>query len=497
MSPSLNWQAAEKYAFSRYFVIPVQTGIQCFYILLDTRLRGYDNIRRDLQHPARLYHVLHGMTCLRAGFAIIPESDRTTTITLQRRTRNKGEVVAGEDISKLRIDKTVAASQPRKRRRLIRWIVLGCAVILLVSLYSTGVFTPAVSVETAGVTQAYPSQAFTILHASGYVVAQRKAAVASKATGRLVDLLVEEGSRVSRGSVIARLESEDVIASKDQAAANLNAAGAALEQAKAELHNADLEFKRSRELVGKGFISRTDSDAAEARYKKAFAAVGGAEASVRSAKAALQAANVAIEYTLIRAPFDAVVLTKNADIGDMVTPFGAAANAKAAVVTIADMGSLQVEVDVSESNIEKVKKGQPCEIQLDALPEKRFRGAVHMIVPTAERTKATVLVKVSFMDKDSRILPEMSAKVAFLQRPVSAAEEKPRTAVSSSAVLTKNGKTSVFLLKDDRVFETPVAAGPRLGDMTEITAGLKPGDKVVIKPSPALKSGARIKVAEH
>ncbi len=134
---------------------------------------------------------------------------------------------------------------------------------------------------------------------------------------------------------------------------------------------------------------------------------------------------MAVEYTLIRAPFDAVVLTKNADVGDIVTPFGAAANAKAAVVTIADMGSLQVEVDVSESNIEKVKKGQPCEIQLDALPEARFRGAVHMIVPTADRSKATVLVKVRFLDKDPRILPEMSAKVAFLERPV-AAEKRSR-----------------------------------------------------------------------
>ncbi len=405
--------------------------------------------------------------------------------------------MAGEDLSRLRIDKTVAAGQPRTKRRLFRWIVAGCAVVLVVILYVTGIFTPAVTVETAGVTQAYPSQAFTLLHASGYVVAQRKAAVASKATGRLVELLVEEGSRVSRGSVLARLESEDVVAARDQAAANLNAAGANREQAKAELHDADLEFRRSRELVGKGFISRTDFDAAEARYKKAVAAVGGAESSVTSAKAALQAANVAIEYTLIRAPFDAVVLTKNADIGDMVTPFGAATNAKAAVVSIADMGSLQVEVDVSESNIEKVRKGQPCEIQLDALPDTRFRGSVHMIVPTADRTKATVLVKVAFVDRDDRILPEMSAKVAFLERPVSAAEEKPRTAVLSSAVATKNGRASVFLLKADRVFETPVSAGPRIGDMTEITAGLKPGDKVVIKPSPALKSGTRIKVAEH
>jgi RND family efflux transporter MFP subunit len=179
----------------------------------------------------------------------------------------------------------------------------------------------------------------------------------------------------------------------------------------------------------------------------------------------------------------------------MVTPFGAAANAKAAVVTIADMSSLQVEVDVSESNIEKVKVGEPCEIQLDALPESRFRGKVHMIVPTADRTKATVLVKVAFLDRDKRVLPEMSAKVAFLERPVAAAEEKPRTVVNPSAVLTKGGKKVVFVVKDDRAVETPVELGPPLGDMAEVKGGVKVGEKVVLKPSPKFRSNAKIKTA--
>ena len=146
---------------------------------------------------------------------------------------------------------------------------------------------------------------------------------------------------------------------------------------------------------------------------------------MKASNAALEGANVAIEYTLIRAPFDAIVLTKNADIGDIVTPIGAAANAKAAVVTIADMNSLEVEADVSESNLSQIRVGQPCEIQLDALPQARFRGAVHMIVPTADRSKATVMVKVRFVDKDPRILPEMSAKVAFLSRPVKQKTRNP------------------------------------------------------------------------
>ena len=405
--------------------------------------------------------------------------------------------MGNEDLSKLKIDKSEAVVGPKKRKKLFRAVAALAVVLLLVVLYLIGVFTPAVKVEIASVTQTYPSQAFTLLNASGYVVAQRKAAIASKATGRLVSLSVEEGSIVKKGDIVAKLESEDVIASKDQAAANLNLAKAGLEQAKAELHDATLEFNRSRELVAKGYIAQTDFDTAEARYKKAVAGSASAEAAVKGSKAALQGANASVEYTLIRAPFDAVVLTKDADIGDMVTPFGAAANAKAAVVTIADMGSLQVEVDVSESNIEKVKKGQPCEIQLDAFPEVRFRGAVHMIVPTADRTKATVLVKVAFLDKDSRILPEMSAKVAFLERPVAAGEERPRTAINPSAIVTKGGKKFVFLVKDNRVFETPITSGLQIGDMTEVTAGLKTGDKIVLRPSAKLKTGSKIKIAEQ
>ncbi|HWR57774.1 MAG TPA: efflux RND transporter periplasmic adaptor subunit, partial [Thermodesulfovibrionales bacterium] len=195
-------------------------------------------------------------------------------------------------------------------------------------------------------------------------------------------------------------------------------------------------------------------------------------------------------------PFDAVVLTKNADVGDIITPLGAAANAKASVYTIADMSSLQVEVDVSESSISQVKTGQPCEIQLDALPESRFRGTVHMIVPTADRTKATVLVKVGFVDKDPRVLPEMGAKVAFLQREVKPEEQKPRTALNPATVFARKGKNEVFLIQENKVVETPVTLGAKIGDMVEVSAGLKTGDRVVLKPLDKLKNGDRIKVLE-
>jgi len=400
------------------------------------------------------------------------------------------------DLTGLKIDKTAAAYRPARWRKKAGWWVAAVVVLLLATLAVKGVFTPKVEVETATVSQLYPSQAFTLLNASGYVVAQRKAAVATKTTGRLEWLGVEEGNRVRTGEIIARLENLDTRAARDQAAANLASARSALEQAQAELRDAELAFNRQKELLAQGIVAQADFDAAETRYRKAKGGAGGAASAIGAAQAALRGADVAVEYTLIRAPFDAVVLTKNADVGDIITPIGAAASAKAAVVTIADMGSLQVEADVSESNLEKIKVGQPCEIQLDAFPEARFAGALHMIVPTADRSKATVLVKVRFLRADSRILPEMSAKVAFLQREVKEDEKKPRTAVNPAALLSRDGKKAVFLVKGERVVETPVTVGPRIGDMVEIVSGVSAGDKVALKPLEKLKNGSRIKTAE-
>jgi RND family efflux transporter MFP subunit len=401
-----------------------------------------------------------------------------------------------EDLAKLKIDKSALVTRPVRRRKTVVWVSAAALVILLFVLYVSGVLTPSVTVEVATISEAYPYQSYTLLNASGYVVAQRKAAVASKTTSRLVWLGVEEGSSVRQGEVIARLEGDDVAAARKQAAANLEVAVANLNQAKAELRDATLAYGRQKELVGEGIVAQADFDTAEARYKKAKAAVAGGESSVVAAKAALRGADVAIEYTLIRAPFDAVVLTKNADVGDIITPLGAAANAKASVVTIADLGSLQVEADVSESNLEKIRLGQPCEIQLDALPEDRFRGMVHMIVPTADRSKATVLVKVRFVDRDSRILPEMSAMVAFLSKPVSGEERRPKTAVSPVAVTTRNGRKVIFLLKGGRAVETPVTTGNKMGDFLELTSGAKAGEKVVLKPLEKLKDGSKVKTAE-
>ena len=207
-------------------------------------------------------------------------------------------------------------------------------------------------------------------------------------------------------------------------------------------------------------------------------------------------ARLCVEQAVRVRPFDGTVLTKNADVGDIVTPLGAAANAKASVVTIADLGSLQVETDVSESNLAKVRVGQPCEIQLDAFPDLRFPGAVHAVVPTADRSKATVMVKVRFKDLDPRILPEMSAKVAFLERPTTAAEQRPKTALNPAAVATRNNRSVVYVITGDKVKETPVTLGARVGDQVEVLAGVKAGDKVATKPLDKLKDGSGIKTGD-
>jgi RND family efflux transporter MFP subunit len=405
--------------------------------------------------------------------------------------------MAGEDLAGLKIEKPERVLKPAGRRK--KPFVIGAFLLILLAmggLYVSGVIAPALLVDVTTVSQVYPSQSISLLNASGYVVAQRKAAVASKVTGRLVALNVEEGSRVRRGQVIARMENADVLAMRDQAAAGLKTARATLGQARAEQDNAQKEYERFQRLVAGGFVSRSDFEVMQTRYRKAVDGVKAAEGTVRAAAAALQNAEAGLDYTLIRAPFDAVVLTKNADIGDIVTPIGAAANAKAAVVTIADMDSLRVEVDVSETNITAIRTGQPCDIQLDAIADRRFRGEVHAVVPTVDRTKATVLVKVRFLEKDPRMLPDMSAKVSFLPRALAPEELKARLAVGRTALIEDGGRTFAYLIAGNRVRRTVVQAGPRLGDMTGVVSGLKAGDRVVVNPPGGLKDGSRIRIAE-
>jgi RND family efflux transporter MFP subunit len=398
--------------------------------------------------------------------------------------------MAEPDLSKLRIERSAAATRAKRRwpRRLAWLLVL--AAIAAGALYWRS--TAPLAVETYTVATAYPSQAYTLLNATGYVVAQRKAAVASKATGRLEWLGVREGSSVHQGEVLARLESRDVVAKREQAAANVKLAQANLEQAQAELQEAERAFQRSRDLLARKFVSQAAHDTAIARLEKAKAGISAQRAAIAVAQANLRAADVEVEHTLIRAPFDGVVLTKNANVGDVITPFSSALGSQAAVVTMADMATLEVEADVSESSVGKVRLDQPCEIQLDALPDTRFRGVVTRMVPTVDRAKATVTVKVRFVDKDPRVLPEMSAKVAFLSQELPPELRTRRTVIDPAAVVERDGQRVVYLVRGDRAVQTPIEVGGKLGDWIEVLKGVEPGDKVVAKPPEELHDGDRI-----
>jgi RND family efflux transporter MFP subunit len=398
--------------------------------------------------------------------------------------------LANEDLARLRIDRNAPQTAPRRRRH--GWWLLAVAAVAAIAYWTVG-RNAAVPVEVTTVSLAYPSQAYTVLNATGYVVAQRKAAVASKATGRLEWLNVREGSQVRAGEVLARLESSDVAAQMKQAAASVDVARANLVQGEAELKDATRALERSSELLAKKFVSPAAHDAVVARQEKARAAVVSLKASIAVAEANLRAAQVAVEQTLIRAPFDGVVLTKNANVGDVITPFSSALGSQAAVVTMADMSTLEVEADVSEANLARVSVGQHCEIRLDALPGERFRGVVHRTVPTVDRAKATVLVKVRFVDADSRILPEMSAKVAFLEREVAEAERAPRTAVQPAAVVERGGASVIFVVRDGRASQLPVKKGNAIGELLEVS-GVKAGDPVVLRPPERLRDGMAVAV---
>jgi len=390
------------------------------------------------------------------------------------------------DLSGLRInrsqDEEPQSRGPRSSLRVIVFPSIAILIIVLGYILLSRSFESAIEVQLTAASLSSPSQANAVLTASGYVVAQRKAAVASKATGRLEYLSVVEGDRVKRGQVLARIEDTDMKASLAQARANLQVN-------EADLKDATQWLDRQKKLLQSGVSMQSDYDAAEARYQRVLA-------SIDMAKATVVGAEVALENTLIRAPFDGTVLTKNADVGEMVAPMAASASSKSAVVTIADMGSLQVEADVSESNIERIVPDQPCEITLDAYPAVRYQGYVAKVVPTADRAKATVMVKVGFKSYDSKVLPEMSAKVLFLTKAadVAALSAKPMLTVPLTAVATRGGKKVVYAVHENQAVETPIVVGREFGALVEVTQGVSSGDKVITNVTEQIGNGSRIKI---
>jgi RND family efflux transporter MFP subunit len=380
------------------------------------------------------------------------------------------------------------------RRILVRVLVLAMLVGIGVATWVWRQHAQ-IAVETAVVYSVYPSQALTLLNATGYVVAQRKASVASKATGRLEWLGVLEGSKVHKGEVIARLEDRDTRAMRDQADANVRVAEANLAEGQAELTQAEIAFRRSEALGGKNIISESTRESAEARLAKARAVIAGYVAAIDAAQANLRVSEVNVGQTLIRAPFDGVVLTRHANVGDTITPFSQAIDTKGAVVTIADMDSLEVEADVAESSYLSIHAGQPVEIQLDAIPGERFEGVVNRMVPTMDRAKASTLVKIRFVQRDSRMLPEMSAKVAFLERKVADSERNPVLAVPMAAVFEVDGRHHIYVVEGGKARLRPVEIGAKVGDQIEVR-DLSAGTRVVVRPPEDLVDGRAVRQAE-
>lgn len=390
------------------------------------------------------------------------------------------------DLSSLRINRDDKLENPETKNRIYKIVGGVAALIILVLVIFFGwksISEQAIEVKLTAVALQSSAQTNAVLTASGYVVAQRKAAVASKGMGRLVNLGVVEGDKVAKDQIIARLEDSDIRAQLEQAKANLKLS-------ESDLKDADNNFNRQKELLKTGSTTKMEVDAAESRYNRVLA-------SIDVAKAQVQQAEVALENTLIRAPFNGTVLTKNADVGEVVAPLAAGVNSKAAVVTIADMSSLEGEIDVSESNIEKIKVDQDCEIRLDAYPDKAYAGYVAKIVPTADRSKATVLVKVGFRNYDSRVLPEMSAKVVFLNESAKKGiieDSKQFLVVPSTSIVNRDGQKVVFMVRDDKAVQVPVATGQDFGAYVEIKSGLTKSDRIIDQIDDKIKDGTKVKV---
>lgn len=385
------------------------------------------------------------------------------------------------DLSSLKINRN--QEKHVNRKKYIKPIIITLIILVLIAIgyFSFQSFVSGeIEVTTTNASVISSSETSAVLNASGYVVAQRKAAVASKGTGRLVFLGVEEGDPVYKNQIIARLEDSDIKAQLAQAQANL-----LLQQA--GLNDAKNQFDRSKTLLKTNSSTQSEVDAAEARYLTVLA-------SIEVAKASVTASEVAMENTLIRAPFNGTVLTKNADVGEIVAPFAASASSKAAVVTIADMTSLQVETDVSESNIFRIKPNQSCEITLDAYPRIKYPGHVAKIVPTADRGKATVMVKVAFKEYDSKVLPEMSAKVLFLGDEIKNNEVTEMLVIPISAVVKKNDKYFVYKIINGTAELTQFQSGRESDDYIEVLSGVTESDKLINNPSDKIKDGTKIKL---
>ncbi len=415
------------------------------------------------------------------------------------------------DLASLRRDESPATS----RKGL--WVLLGVVILALgggaLAWRSVNAAVEVSTVSPSIERSASAAAGTPVLTASGYIVARREAIVSSKIQGRLAELRVEEGSVVRVGEIIARLESDDFVATVDRAQAQLLQAGASqtsseatIRRAEADLAEAERQLRVSERLIADKLVPLDQLDANKSRVKLAEASLAQTQAdreravaSAAQARADLTYARAQLQNTVIRAPFSGTVVRKMAEVGESVAPIPPGVNistASGAIVALADLATLEMEADVNEANVAKLSEGQPAEVTVEAFPDRKFASVLRQIIPTADRTKATVLTKVTLVNKDKDLKPEMSAKVTFLEpQRVEAAPAanappvKPTILVAQSAVVTRDGGPKVLEIVDGRVKVRPVTTGAARSGSVIVTDGLAGSEVLVDKPAETLKDG--------
>jgi HlyD family secretion protein len=409
-----------------------------------------------------------------------------------------------DDLSALRIEREPLDANSG---RWVKWVVL----LVLIAAAGGGAWywlnrERPVEVEVASVTERAAGTQASVLNASGYVTARRRATVSSKVTGKVIEVNVEEGMEVRQGQILARLDDSTLQAALRLYRAQLEAARRQIPESDVRLEQARVQLQRQERLRKEGLNTPNDIDNAKAEVDSLIARIGSLQEQVKVAESQIAMQQTSIDDTVIRAPFTGVAISKDAQVGEMISPVSAGGGfTRTGICTIVDMSSLEIEVDVNESYINRVKDGQPVTAVLDAYPEFQIPANVIAVVPTADRQKATVLVRIGFKQLDPRILPDMGVKVTFLRESDSAdspgagqrnAAAQAVTLVPQAAVKTDGDSSYVYVVINNTVERRAVKIGGTDGDRREVLAGLKGGDRVVISPPPELAPGQPIVVKQ-
>jgi RND family efflux transporter MFP subunit len=401
-----------------------------------------------------------------------------------------------ELLKELRIDRD--GRPPRTRHR---WLVIAAVAIVLAGAAGWMAYARFVppTVKTATARSVAADTPGSVLDASGYVTARRQATVSAKITGKVTEVRIEEGMRVEEGDVLARLDDTEAKAQLSLARAQLSVATSQEGEIRALQQQAERDYERAQELFNRQLVSAQSIDAARAQRDMLRARLIANAEQVRAARESVSVATVQLDNTVIRAPFSGVVVTKSAQPGEMISPISAGGGfTRTGIGTIVDMESLEIQVDVNESFINRVAADQPVEATLNAYPDWKIPGSVIAIIPTADRSKATVKVRVAIKSRDSRIVPDMGVRVAFLERPSAAPRGRPAAPlvlVPADAVRGEGAASVVFVVTDGKVAQRTVGVGQPVGTEREILTGLKSGERVVVSPPPSLADGDAVRVA--